>query len=149
MLSGPVTNPSNLKNDFKESNITEKEVKSDVINDDNSEARYSNEDVTANTKFEEKSICEKMRIPLLKILFDKPDFEENNLGDHSEVSTSDIHEKYDGKHCIDKIEDEPMQFVLDKEALSDDEEMESRNIVDSTVQKICQWKQESLMMFLF
>ena len=54
----------------------------------------------------------RIRIPHLKKKnFISPDFEGNNLGDQSEVSASDIHGKYDERHCIDEIEDEPMKFV--------------------------------------
>ena len=79
-----------------------KGVKGDVIIDDNNKAGYCKEDMTANTKFDEDTICgEDKGTTSKKDCLISPDFEENNLGDHSEVGASDIHGKYDERHCID------------------------------------------------
>ena len=67
--------------------------------------------MTANTKFDKESICGKDKDTTSEKMLDKPRFRRNNLGDHSEVSASDIHGKYDERHCIDEIEDEPIKFV--------------------------------------
>ena len=62
-------------------------VQGDVIIDDSNKARYCNEGMAVNTKFEEESICGKDKDTTSeKKCLISPDFEGNNPGDHSEVS---------------------------------------------------------------